>query len=98
MPPCGDIQNSRCSCGSSTMRLIEMNNDWILTEMFGDVNLTDSVLPEELPEIKLHDPKTAGAANGMVRRLMYNDLLEKVIGQDAVFVPPPFPSPGKPVT
>jgi hypothetical protein len=67
-----------------------MSNDAnaMFIEMFDGVDLNVPVLPEQLPELKLHAPRVAGSANGLVRKLMYHDLLEKVLGE----VPAPEPA------
>jgi hypothetical protein len=68
------------------------DSDALLIEMFDGVDLTATV--PEIPDIEMSklmervDNAPAGAANGLVRKLMYLDLLERVLGE----VPAPAPA------
>src|SRR5579864_175396 len=59
------------------------NNDWLAIEMFGNgPDLTESFLPEQLPELMLRDPNTPGSADKLIKKLLFVDLLKDFCGEE----------------
>jgi hypothetical protein len=76
---------------------LNIKDSTLFIEMFdSDLEMLSQSLPEALPEVVIPEPRTPGAANGLIRRLMYTDLLEKTFGESPV-IPPLVPDPGRPV-
>jgi len=68
-----------------------MSNEAIAEEMFIDIDLTASVLPEQLSSLEaVAEGRSTGAADGLIKQVMYSDLIKDMLD---VSIPEPAPFP-----